>query len=156
MKKLVSRKLLIFKHYHVDFNKIKSFFLLWGKHENHIPTIEYLTHQILTIMRSKIETQRIFVLVNILTNWSRCHLQSNNLQKLWIKFHQNDSKVCYKALFNNLIKLIEKYVALKGVRKIWRLDLNKMKLWTNSTNSQQKWELPNIGPGSATSSSCTP
>jgi len=63
---------------------------------NHIPTIEFLTHQILTIMGSKIETQRIFVLVNILTNLRRCHLQLNNLKKSWIKIHHNDPKVCYK------------------------------------------------------------
>lgn len=96
MKKLVSRKLLIFKGYHVDFNKIECFFPIMREAWNHIPTIEFLTHQILTIMGSKIETQRIFVLVNILTNLRRCHLQLNNLKKSWIKIHHNDPKVCCK------------------------------------------------------------
>jgi hypothetical protein len=58
MKKLVNRKLLIFKRYQVDFNKIECFFYCGGSMKSHL-TIDFLTHQILTIMGSKIETQRI-------------------------------------------------------------------------------------------------
>jgi hypothetical protein len=94
------------------FQQNRLFFSIVEEAWNRIPTIEFLTHQILTIMGSKIETQRIFVLVNILTNIRRCHLQSNNLEKLWIKIHQNDSNVSYKVFFNNLIKLIENDVVL--------------------------------------------
>jgi hypothetical protein len=46
------------------------------------PTIGFLIHQILGIVRSQIKTERIFSLVGILTNIRKCNLQSKNLENL--------------------------------------------------------------------------
>jgi hypothetical protein len=42
------------------------------------PTIGFMAYQILNIIGSQIETERIFFLVDILTNWKRYHLQLHN------------------------------------------------------------------------------
>jgi len=48
-----------------------------------IPIIGFLTHQILRILGSQIETQKIFFFsMYIFTNLRRCHLQLNTLEKL--------------------------------------------------------------------------
>ncbi len=44
------------------------------------PTIDFLAHEILSILRSQIETERIFSLMGILINLMK-YLQLNNLEK---------------------------------------------------------------------------
>jgi hypothetical protein len=50
--KLITRKLLIFKYYQVDYRVIKCPFQWWRKHEAMFSTIDFLTHQILKIVES--------------------------------------------------------------------------------------------------------
>jgi hypothetical protein len=45
------------------------------------PIVGFLVHEILSIVGSHIETKRIFLLIRILTNLRRCHLQIENLEK---------------------------------------------------------------------------
>jgi hypothetical protein len=60
------------------------------------PTIGFLASQILGIEGSQIEIERILFLAYIFTSPRRCHLQSNNLERLifvnknWSNDHQND------------------------------------------------------------------
>jgi hypothetical protein len=78
----VKKELLVFWHYLVDVKEIKCPFQWWEKHENMFPTIKFHICQILGIVGSQIETERIFSLVGILINLRRCCLQSKNLEKL--------------------------------------------------------------------------
>ncbi len=84
-KELVTNELLIFKHYQVDPKGIKCPLQWWGKHEAMFPIVGSLAHQILGIVASQIETQRIFSLVGIFTNLRRCHLQLENFH-FWLIF----------------------------------------------------------------------
>jgi hypothetical protein len=60
-----------------DINKCP--FKWWGKHESMFSNIEYLACQILSIVRSQIEIEKIYFPTNILANLiKRCHLQMNN------------------------------------------------------------------------------
>jgi hypothetical protein len=52
------------------------------KHENMFPTIGFYVKQILRVVRSQIEIEKIFSLVEIFSNFKRCRLQSKNLDKL--------------------------------------------------------------------------
>ncbi len=81
-KERVTKELLIFRRYQVDPKCIKCLFWWWGKHEVMFPTIGVLAHQILSIVRSQIETKMIFSLVGMLTNLRWCHLQSENFKNL--------------------------------------------------------------------------
>jgi hypothetical protein len=53
-----------------------------GKHEAMFPTVGFLACQILSIVGSQIEIERIYFLTGMLTNLWRCHLQSENLENL--------------------------------------------------------------------------
>jgi hypothetical protein len=79
-KELVTEELLIFRCYQMDPKHIKCLLQWWGKHEAMFPTIGFLAHQILSIVRSQIETQRIFSLTYILTNLRRYHLRLDNFK----------------------------------------------------------------------------
>jgi hypothetical protein len=46
------------------------------------PTIGFLTQQILGIIGSQIDIERIFFLVRIFTTFRKCHLQIEKLEKL--------------------------------------------------------------------------
>ncbi len=72
---LVNKELLIFKHYQVDVNNIKCPLRWWEKHEIMFLTIGFCAKQILGIIRSQIEIERIFLLVGILISIKRCRLQ---------------------------------------------------------------------------------
>jgi hypothetical protein len=61
-KELVTKELLIFRHYQMDPKNIKCLFQWWGKYEAMFPTIGFLACQILDIVGSQIETERIFFL----------------------------------------------------------------------------------------------
>jgi hypothetical protein len=80
-KKFVKKELLVFWHYLVDVKEIKCPFQWWEKHETMFPTIGFLICQILRIVGSQIEIERIFSLAGILINLRRC-LQSKKFKKL--------------------------------------------------------------------------
>jgi hypothetical protein len=98
--KLINKELLFFKRYQVDVENIKCLVQWWEKHKNMFPTIGFYINFFLRILRSQIEITRIiFSLIGILVNFRRCHLQSENLDKL-IFVNKNwpyDSKISYKA-----------------------------------------------------------
>jgi hypothetical protein len=94
-------------------------FSMVGMHGAMFPTIDFLAHQILSILESQIETEKIFSLVGILINLMKC-LQLNNLGKLilWKKNWPIDHKVGCKSPFN-LVELMKKGFKLrKGVSKV--------------------------------------
>jgi hypothetical protein len=53
-------ELLIFKHYQVDPKDVKCPFQRWGKHEAMFSIVDFLACQILGIVGSQIEIERIF------------------------------------------------------------------------------------------------
>jgi len=71
-------------------------------------TIGFYVKQILGIIGSQIEIERIFPLDGILISFRRCRLQSENLDKLIFvdKNWPNDPRIDYRSPFR-LIKLIE-------------------------------------------------
>jgi hypothetical protein len=73
-KNLSLGELLIFKHYQVDRKDIKCPFQWCGKHEVMFPIVGFLVHQILGIVGSQIEIERIFSLASILINLKKCRL----------------------------------------------------------------------------------
>jgi hypothetical protein len=73
-KELVTKVLLIFKHYHIDPKDIKCLLQWWGKHKAMFFIVGFLPRQILGIVGPQIETKRKFSLAGILTNLRRCHL----------------------------------------------------------------------------------
>jgi hypothetical protein len=72
------------------------------------PIVGFLVRQILGILGSQIEIERIFSLVGILTNLRRCHLQSKNQEKLnfYSKKWPNDARADYKSP-SDLVEFIE-------------------------------------------------
>jgi hypothetical protein len=70
------------------------------------PIFAFLACQILGIVGSQIEIERIFSLVDILSNLRRCHLQTNNLERLIFmsKNWPNDFRA--GSFPNNLVELI--------------------------------------------------
>jgi hypothetical protein len=65
----------IFKQYQVNLKEIKCFLQWWQKHESIFPTVGSFVCQILGTFGSQIEAERIFSLVEILTNLRRCRVQ---------------------------------------------------------------------------------
>ncbi len=106
---LMSIELLIFKRYQVDVEDIKCLFQWWDNMKQCFRFVGFLAWQVLSIVKSQIETKRIFLLVGIFTNLRRCKLQTENLEKLIfinkkiVKRPQN--RGC-KSPFN-LVKFIE-------------------------------------------------
>jgi hypothetical protein len=84
-----------------------------GMHRTMFPTIDFLANKILSILRSQIETERIFSLMGILINLMK-YLQLKNLEKLilWEIFDQMIVKLVVKSPFN-LVELIEKDLNLE-------------------------------------------
>ncbi len=59
--KLINRDILMFKHFQVDVKEINCPFRWWEKHGNmNFPIIGFLVQQILGIIASQIEVERIF------------------------------------------------------------------------------------------------
>jgi hypothetical protein len=56
-KELVTKELLIFRHYQMDPKAIKCLLQWWGKYETMFPTNGFLAYQILNIIGSQIETK---------------------------------------------------------------------------------------------------
>ncbi len=61
-KELVTKELLICRHYLMDPKDIKCLLQWWGKYGTMFPTIGFLAYQILNIVGSQIETKIIFFL----------------------------------------------------------------------------------------------
>jgi hypothetical protein len=57
--KLINRELLIFMHYQMDVNDIKCPLQWWEKHDNMFLIVGFCARQILRIVGSKIEINRI-------------------------------------------------------------------------------------------------
>jgi hypothetical protein len=60
-KELVNREMLIFMRYQADSKEIKCHFQWWAKHEAMFPILGFLASQILEIVGSQIELERIFI-----------------------------------------------------------------------------------------------
>jgi hypothetical protein len=69
----------MFKRFQGNVKDIKCPLKWWVKHES----FTIFAHQIFNIMGFQIGSERIFSLLRILTNLRRCHLQSNNLNKIF-------------------------------------------------------------------------
>ncbi len=67
--KFIRREMLIFKWYQVHSKEIKCPLQWWAKHEAMFPIIVFLAHQILGIVESQIEIERIFSLEGYLQTW---------------------------------------------------------------------------------------
>jgi hypothetical protein len=74
--------MLIFRRYQVNSKEIKCPFQWWTKHETIFPRVGFLTSQIVWIVGSQIETERIYSLTKIFTNLRRHHLQVEILERL--------------------------------------------------------------------------
>jgi hypothetical protein len=72
---LVNREFLIFRRFQMHPKEIKYLLQWWPKHESMFSTIGFLVRQILGIVESQIELEKVFSLVGILTNLKRCRLQ---------------------------------------------------------------------------------
>jgi hypothetical protein len=68
-------------YFQLDVKDMKCPFQWWQKHEAMFPTIGFFAWQILGIVGSQIETERIFSLFGILTNLKKMSLQTKNLEK---------------------------------------------------------------------------
>jgi hypothetical protein len=66
------KKLFTRECYWMDSKNIKCFLQWWRKHETKFSNVGFLVCQILSIVRSQIET--LFFIANILINLRRCHL----------------------------------------------------------------------------------
>jgi hypothetical protein len=77
-------------------------------------TVGFLVWQILAIVGSQIEIERIFSLVGILTNFRRCCLQTKKLEKLIFvnKNWSNDPRIGYKSP-SNLLEFLERDMNLE-------------------------------------------
>jgi len=84
----------------------------------------------LGIVRSQIKIERIFSLVGMHTNFWRCHLHTDNLERLIFvsKNWQNNFRI--SSFPTNLVKFVEANVNLKEELKSLRDLLMDMKLWT--------------------------
>jgi hypothetical protein len=78
------------------------FFSMVVKNEVMFPRVRFLVQQILGIIGLQIKIEWIFSLVGILTNFRRCHLQTENLEKLIFvnKNWPNDPKIGCKSHLN--------------------------------------------------------
>jgi len=66
--------MLVFRHYQWDSKEIKCFLQRWAKYEAMFPIVGFLAWQILRLVESQIEIERIFSLAMILTKMRKYHL----------------------------------------------------------------------------------
>jgi len=59
-------------------------FIWWAKHEQQFPNLAYLTRQVMGIVGSQIEIERIFNMVGVITSLKRCQLGIEILDKLFL------------------------------------------------------------------------
>ncbi len=115
---LVIREMLIFRCYQVDSKNIKHLFQWWAKHEAMFLNVGFLTWQILKIIGSQIEIEKIFSLAWIFTNLRKCCLRSENLERLIFvnKNWLNDPIIDWKPP-SNLVELIENNLDFEELEK---------------------------------------
>jgi len=66
----------------VSQKELKSPLAWWKTHESQFPNVGFLAKQILGILRSQIEIERIFNSVDVLTSLHHCQLGLDNLDAL--------------------------------------------------------------------------
>jgi hypothetical protein len=118
---------MIFRCYQVDPKDIKCPLQWWGKHETMFPTIGFLACQILGIIGSQIEIERLFSLAGILTNLKKCCLQSKKLQKLIFvskNWPSNPIDGCKPP--SSLVELIQIDLGFEKELKKLKVHLNKI------------------------------
>jgi hypothetical protein len=64
--------MLVFRHCQLDSKEIKCFLQWWAKYEAMFPIVGVLAWQILKLVQSQIEIERIFSLA--ITKLRKCHL----------------------------------------------------------------------------------
>jgi hypothetical protein len=113
-KEVVNKELLMFRRFQVDVKNIKCPLEWWAKHESLFPIVAFLVHHILSIFGFQIEIENKISLDGILTNLRRCHLQSDNLDKIFFvsKNWPSDLRVGCSSP-SSLIELIEVDLALE-------------------------------------------
>jgi len=111
IKEPVNQKLMIFRRFQVDGKDIKCLLEWWKKHES---MLVFFSRQILGMISSQIEIERIFFLIHIFTNLKKCHLQLENLENLnsMTKNWPNDVRVGCKAP-SSLLEFIDCEIDLK-------------------------------------------
>jgi hypothetical protein len=81
-KEVMNKEWFMFRKFQVHAKDIKCL-LEWGtKHKFLFPIVAFLVHHILGIVCSQIKIIFFFSLARIFTNLRRCHLQSNNFNKI--------------------------------------------------------------------------
>ncbi len=108
---LINREFFIFKHYQVDVKDMKCLSQWWEKHESMFLIVGFCVKQILGIVGSQIEMERIFSLVGTFASHKECILQSKNLDKLIFANRNwpNDPRIGCKSP-SNLVELFETHV----------------------------------------------
>jgi hypothetical protein len=113
-KEPINQKLIIFRRFQVNAKDIKCP-LEWWKNMNLCPNYWFFfSKQILGIIGSQIEIEKMFSLTHILINLKKCHLHLENLENLisMNKNWPNDVRVCCKAP-SCLLELIDCEIDLK-------------------------------------------
>jgi hypothetical protein len=64
----------------VNPSKVENLFLWWATHETPFSNVQFLAHQLLGIVRSQIETKRIFNITSVTTSLHQSKLKNENLQ----------------------------------------------------------------------------
>jgi hypothetical protein len=81
-KEVMNKKLVMIKRFQVNVKDIKCPLEWWAKHKSLFPIVAFLARHILGIIVFQIKIEKKKSLVGIFTNLRRCHLQSNNLNKI--------------------------------------------------------------------------
>jgi len=74
-------ELLFFKRIAMPIDPFNPF-TRWAKHEQWFPNLTYVSRQVMGIVGSQIEIERIFSMVRVITSLKRCWLGIENLDKL--------------------------------------------------------------------------
>ncbi len=74
-------EILFFKRIVVSIDPFNPF-TRWAKHEQWFPNLTYVSRQVMGIVHSQIEIERIFILVRVITSLKPCWLGFENLDKL--------------------------------------------------------------------------
>jgi hypothetical protein len=64
----------------VNPSKVENLLLWWATHETPFLNVSFLAHQMLGIVRSQIETERIFNITSVITSLHQSKLRNENLQ----------------------------------------------------------------------------
>jgi hypothetical protein len=126
VEELVKMELLVFRKYQLDVKDIKCPRQWRQKHEAMFPTIRFLTQIFLGVVGSQIEVERIFSLIGIFIDLRRCHLQTENLEKLIFvnKNWSNEPRIGCKSP-SNLVEFLEKDVVLKEELKEFEAEFER-------------------------------